>query len=188
MGDLLHGEARPCRSGAGEPPVDLVDPAFGLDVEEAVAEQVGWSPASVLAVHAAADGFQQPHRLGGYAGYRLGSGPKGDEVWLFGQQPAARPQGGDHRGHGGLPGQAASARSSARGSVRIGSREGGRWRCRGADFQVRVIEVLQERGLQIASHHAAAGADALAQPRRDGSRARATSRQVHPGPVPSDTR
>jgi hypothetical protein len=32
------------------------------------------------------------------------------------------------------------------------------------DFQVRLIEVLQERGLQIAGHHVAAGADALAQP------------------------
>jgi hypothetical protein len=32
------------------------------------------------------------------------------------------------------------------------------------DFQVRVVEVLEERGLQVAGHHGAAGADALAQP------------------------
>jgi hypothetical protein len=42
LSDLLHGQAQPCRSGAGGASLDLVHPAFGLDVEQALAEQVGW--------------------------------------------------------------------------------------------------------------------------------------------------
>jgi hypothetical protein len=38
--------------------LNLVDRALGADVDEAVGGQVGGEPASVLAVHAAADGFE----------------------------------------------------------------------------------------------------------------------------------
>jgi hypothetical protein len=42
LGHLLHGEAQPCRSGAGSASLNLVNPAFRLDVEEALAEQIAW--------------------------------------------------------------------------------------------------------------------------------------------------
>jgi len=75
--------------------LNLVDAALGVDVDEAVGDQVGGEPASVLAVHAAADGFEQPHRLGDRSGHHVcfGHVAEGDEVRLFGQRPAAGAQG-----------------------------------------------------------------------------------------------